>query len=77
MILFKALFNSNTSDLTGLPNEDYWKEVDINWEHILSANITRFFAVNLYLQVLFDKEIDLGGRLKQTLSMGLTYKFHR
>jgi hypothetical protein len=30
--------------------------------------------VSLYVQFLYDKEVDLGGRLKQTLAMGLTYK---
>ncbi|MBT7617797.1 MAG: hypothetical protein HN590_10995, partial [Calditrichaeota bacterium] len=62
-------------DLEGLPNEEYWKAVDINWENIFTANITKYLMVNLYLQLLYDKEVDLGGRLKQTLSLGLTYNF--
>jgi hypothetical protein len=28
----------------------------------------------LYMQLLYDKEIDLKGRFKQTLALGLTYK---
>lgn len=31
--------------------------------------------VNLYIQFLYDKEIDLGGRFKETMALGLTYKF--
>ncbi len=76
LILFQSLYNSKADELEGLVNEEYWKDIDVNWEHILSANITKYVDVNLYIQLLYDKEIDLGGRLKQTLSMGLTYKFH-
>ena len=72
--LFKALFYSESDDLKGLPNEDYWEAVDVNWENIFSASITKYVMVNLYTQLLYDKEIDLGGRFKQTLALGLTYK---
>ncbi len=72
--VYQALYYSKADDLEGLPNEDYWKSVDINWENIFTANITKYLMVNLYLQLLYDKEVDLGGRLKQTLSLGLTYK---
>jgi hypothetical protein len=30
--------------------------------------------VNLYAQFLYDKEVDLAGRFKQSLSLGITYK---
>ena len=72
--LFKALFYSESDDLKGLPNEDYWEAVDVNWENIFSASITKYIMVNLYTQLLYDKEIDLGGHFKQTLALGLTYK---
>ncbi|NQU05626.1 MAG: DUF3078 domain-containing protein [Calditrichaeota bacterium] len=73
--LFKAVFYSEADALKGLPNEDYWQAVDINWENRLSASVTQFVTVELYLQLLYDKEINLAGRLKQTLALGLTYKF--
>ncbi len=72
---FKALFYSESKDLEGLPNEDYWKAPDIVWDHSFAANITEYLMVNLYIQMLYDKEIDLKGRHKETLSLGLTYKF--
>ncbi|MCK5832406.1 DUF3078 domain-containing protein [bacterium] len=74
-LIFTALFNSESEDLEGLPNGDYWKAPDINWEHAFTANITEYLMVNLYFQLLYDKEIDLKGRHKETLSLGLTYKF--
>ncbi len=72
--IFKALFYSEADKLTGLPNENYWQYPDINWENIFTANITNYVMVNLYVQLLFDKEIDPGVRFKQTLSLGLTLK---
>ena len=75
LTIFQALFYSESSDLEGTPTGDYWKEVDLNWENIFSADITKYLMVNLYTQLLYDKEISLGGRFKQTLGLGLTYKF--
>ena len=74
LILFQALFNSKADELEGLPNKNYWQDVDVNWEHIFTASVTQYIDVNLYLQLLYDKEIDLAGRFKETLSFGLTYK---
>jgi hypothetical protein len=72
--LFKALYYSKSKDLEGLPNADYWKAVDVNWENIFNASISKYIMVSLYMQLLYDKEIELGGRFKQTLALGLTYK---
>ena len=74
LTLFKAIFYSESDELKGRPEEDYWKSVDVNWENIFSASITKYLTVNLYLQFLYDKEVDLKGRLKETLALGLTYK---
>jgi hypothetical protein len=73
--LYKALFYSESDALEGLPNEDDWKSPDVNWENTFTAGITHYLMVNLYVQLLYDKEVDLGARFKQTLALGLTYKF--
>lgn len=75
LTVFQALYYSEADALKELPNEDYWKAPDVNWENIFTANITEHLMVNLYVQLLYDKQIDLKGRFKQTLSMGITYKF--
>jgi len=75
LTVFEALYYSESDELEGLAEENYWKSPDVNWENVLTANITDYVMVNLYVQLLYDKQIDLGGRLKQTLSLGLTYKF--
>ena len=71
---YKALYFSESSTLEGLPNENYWKYPDINWENTLVADITSLVMVNLYVQLLYDKEIDSAMRFKETLSLGLTFK---
>lgn len=72
--LFKALFFSKTDDFKKTPQEDYWKAIDANWENRLSATVVKYISVSLYSQLLYDKEIDLRGRFKQTLAMGVTFK---
>lgn len=72
--IFEAVFYSEADELKGLPNENYWKYPDVNWENIFTASITKYLMVNLYLQFLYDKEIDDEIRIKETLGLGLTYK---
>lgn len=72
--VFEALFYSESEALVGLPNEDYWKSPDVDWENTFTANITKYLMVNLYTQLLYDKEVDTGMRFKETLSLGLTFK---
>lgn len=74
LTLFQALFYSEADKFKGLPSEDYWKSMDVNWENIFTASVTKYLMVNLYVQLLYDKEIDLGARFKRTLALGLTYK---
>ena len=72
--LYKALFYSKSDKLKGTPQQDYWKEVDVNWENTISAAVAKYVTVSLYAQVLYDKEVSKKGRFKETLSLGLTYK---
>jgi hypothetical protein len=74
LTVFNAFFYSKEDELEGQPDADYWKSPDVNWENIFTASITKYLMVNLYIQLLYDKEIDKAGRFKQTLSLGFTYK---
>jgi len=68
LTLFKAIFYSKKEEL-------YWKCVDVNWENIFSSSITTYLKVFLYVQFLYDKQIEKKGRFKETLALGLTYRF--
>jgi hypothetical protein len=72
--VYRAFFSSEADKLAGLPNEHYWEAPDVNWENILSAAVTKHIVFVLYVQLLYDKEVDLAGRFKETLGLGLTYK---
>jgi hypothetical protein len=72
--LYKALFYSEKDKYAGEPAEDYWKAIDVNWENTITASIAKYVQVSLYLQFLFDKQISVKGRFKETLALGLTYK---
>jgi hypothetical protein len=74
LTLYKALFFSDKDEVEGTPEEDYWKAVDVNWENTLNASVAKYITVSLYIQFLYDKQIDKKGRFKQTLGFGLTYK---
>ena len=70
----KALFFSEKDKVAGTPYEDDWKAIDINWENIVSASITKIITVNLYTQLLYDKEVSKKGRFKETLGIGFVFK---
>lgn len=72
--LFKAVFFSDSDKFEGTPAEDYWREIDVNFENIFSADVTKYIGVSLYTQLLYDQELDLAGRFKQTLGVGFTYR---
>ena len=72
--VYKAFFYSESKKLEGKYNMDYWKAPDVNWESIFTANITKYLMVNLYVQLLYDKEVSLAGRFKESLSLGVAYK---
>ena len=74
LTVYRALYYSEADALEGLPGGDDWKAPDVNWENTFSAGITNYIVVNLYVQVLYDKEIDADVRLKETLSLGFTFK---
>jgi len=71
LTVFQAMFNSKKDEL---PN-DYWKTADANWDNILRVKVSSLINVGLAWQLLYDKEVDLGGRLKQALSVGLVYNW--
>jgi hypothetical protein len=72
--IYQAFYYSESKKLQGQYNMDYWKSPDINWETTFTANITTYLMVNLYIQFLYDKEVDLAGRFKESLALGVTYK---
>jgi len=70
LTLYKAFFFSGKDKVEGTPYKDDWKAVDVNWENIVTASITKIVTVNFYTQFLYDKEVSHKGRLKETVGIG-------
>jgi len=70
LTLYKAFFFSGKDKVEGTPYKDDWKAVDVNWENIVTASITKIVTVNFYTQFLYDKEVSRKGRLKETVGIG-------
>jgi len=74
LTLFKAFFFDGSDETDGTEFEGDWKAIDVDWENIVAAQVTKVVAVVLYTQVLYDKQVIDKGRWKQTLAFGITYK---
>lgn len=68
LTVFQALFRSGT------PANDDWKSPDANWENIFTASITKYLMVNLYTQLLYEKEVETKVQVKETMALGMTFK---
>jgi hypothetical protein len=71
--LYKAFFFSGSDKVKGTAFENDWKAVDINWENQFRVQVTKIITVNLYTQLLYDKEVSRKGRLKETLALGFIF----
>ena len=70
LTLYKAFFFSESDNA----NNDNWKAIDANWENIISAQVSKIITVNLYTQLLYDKEVSKKGRFKETIAVGFVFK---
>jgi hypothetical protein len=50
-------------------------EVDVNWDNLFSAKVTKYINVSFNFKLFYDKDITPKRQLKQTLALGLTYNF--
>ncbi|NOY88294.1 MAG: DUF3078 domain-containing protein [FCB group bacterium] len=74
LTLYKAFYFSKSNEVKGTPYENDWKAIDVNWENLVTATVTKIVAVNLYSQFLYDKEISRKGRFKETVAIGFIFK---
>lgn len=68
LTVFQAVFFSGKDQ----DPEDRWQTLDVRWENTLSNRINKWMSVDLYLEYLFDEQLDKAGQLKQTLGVGVT-----
>jgi hypothetical protein len=75
--VFDAFLSTKAEETTVKGHENDWRYPHMNWEHILTMNLTKYVMINYYMQLMYDKELDRDVRFKQTLSLGLTYSFKK
>ncbi len=76
LTIYEALVSSEAEKTDNTERENFWRHPDINWENILSVNITKYVMINLTVQLLYDRELDASARIKEVLALGLTYKYN-
>ncbi len=81
LTLYKALYFSESDAVEDTPFEDAWQAVRMDWEHILTAQLTTLLNMNLYFQLIYDETaVNVDGspldeiQFKETLGLGFTYK---
>lgn len=50
-----------------------FNEIDVNWNTLISAKITKLIAVNFNVKLIYDRDVSVKRQLKQTLTVRLTY----
>ncbi|MBN1576327.1 MAG: DUF3078 domain-containing protein [Chitinispirillaceae bacterium] len=76
--LYQALASSIEDDaaVTTSAGVFTWRYPDINWENILSVNLTKYIMINLTVQMIYDRDKHVNAQFKEVLALGLTYKFN-
>jgi hypothetical protein len=50
-------------------------EIDVRWDNIFSAKISKYIDVNFNVELFYDRELSEKRQIKQALAVGLTYTF--
>ncbi len=68
--LFKAVSTSENDPAL----REFWSTADVDWQNKITNKVTKWFAFDLFWQILYDKQIDQRGQFKQTLGAGFTWQ---
>lgn len=71
--MYEALFSSVEDKVKGTTEEDYWRYPDISWENTLGVNLLKYVMLNVYAQLLYDREVDQDARVRSNVGLALTY----
>ncbi len=50
--------------------------VDVKWDNSWSAKVSKYIAVNLIVNLFYDKDISPKTQIQEALAVGLTYSFY-
>ncbi|HDL18231.1 MAG TPA: DUF3078 domain-containing protein [Bacteroidetes bacterium] len=63
------------SKLELFSNLTAFDEIDVRWDNLVSAKISKYINVNFNVKLFYDKDISKKRQLKQALAVGFTYSF--
>ena len=70
---------SDTSQLTSklelFSNLKGFDEIDVNWDNVLTAKISKYINLNFNIKLLYDKDVSAKRQLNQALAIGFSYSF--
>lgn len=75
---FSQQFTEATVYATSLElfsNLKRFDEIDVRWDHLLTTEITKYFAFAFTFQLFYDKDLSFKRQLKNVLGIGITYTF--
>jgi len=52
-----------------------FKELDVNWDNILTTKISKYFNMNFNFKLFYDRDISKKRQIKQAIALGVTYSF--
>jgi len=64
-----------TSKLELFSNLKGFDEIDVNWDNVLTAKVSKYINLNFNVKLLYDKDISAKRQLKQALAVGFSYSF--
>jgi hypothetical protein len=48
-------------------------EIDVDWDNLVTAKVTKYINVNFNFKLFYDKDLSSKRQIKQTLAIGLSY----
>lgn len=70
---FQAVFSSIRKEKD--PNQN-WQKLDIYWEQMFTAQLTKYVLFNVVMKFLYDRDISGGGQFLENASLGVSYRFN-
>lgn len=64
-----------TSKLELFSNLKGFDQIDVNWDNVLTAKVSKYINLNFNVKLLYDKDVSAKRQLKQALAVGFNYSF--
>ena len=71
--LYEAVVTAHDNATLPPGHEDDWRAPHVQWENTLTLSFKKYLMVNLVADAYYDKTINTAVRLKEALTVGLTY----